>query len=174
MIEEWRHIHGHEAYEVSNIGRVRRGARVLRHGYNAHGHEWVTLSFGRGSGRKPKMHYVHRLVMLAFGPPASGPCVLHWDGNPKNNRLSNLRWGTHTDNYWDSRRHGTAVVGTNHGKHPKGVSNNQSRLTDEDIVEIRARYNRRTCSAPVLAKEFGVSQPTISSIVRRRTWRHVA
>lgn len=174
MSEEWRLIADNPAYEVSNHGRVRRAAKLMRHGYNQHGHEWVSLGFGSGSGKRAKQHLIHRLVLVAFGPTErAGPLVLHSDGNPKNNHVSNLRWGTHADNYWDSRRHGTAVVGTNHGKHPRGAKNNQCRLTEADIVQIRARYNRRTCSAPVLAKEFGVSQPTISSIVRRRTWKHV-
>ena len=51
---------------------------------------------------------IHRLVLLAFeGPEPDGMEVCHTDGNPANNRLDNLRWGTRGDNLRDRVRHGT-------------------------------------------------------------------
>lgn len=61
-------------------------------------------------------HKVHRLVLLAFvGPARSKSHVCrHLDGNPANNTLSNLAWGTQQQNWDDRRRHGTDLVGRKH------------------------------------------------------------
>lgn len=46
--------------------------------------------------------------MLAFvGPCPDGMEVCHNDGNPENNRVENLRYGTRSDNMRDKRKHGT-------------------------------------------------------------------
>lgn len=51
---------------------------------------------------------VHRLVLFAFqGEPKPGSDLgLHGDGDPSNNKLSNLRWGSHEDNEADKVAHG--------------------------------------------------------------------
>lgn len=118
-LEIWLPIEGHEeAYEVSNLGRVRslarrvrlvvrggvettRGVppRILRPGPTKHGH--LTVAIGRRNSRQ-----VHDLVLRAFvGPPAPGQEALHGDGNPANNALSNLRWGTRSENNFDITAH---------------------------------------------------------------------
>lgn len=53
------------------------------------------------------MKLVHRLVLEAFvGPCPSGCEGCHYDGNPANNIVSNLRWDTTKNNCLDKRRHG--------------------------------------------------------------------
>lgn len=50
---------------------------------------------------------VHHLVLEAFAglrPP--GAYGLHWDDDPANNCIENLRWGTPTDNMHDKVRNG--------------------------------------------------------------------
>jgi hypothetical protein len=104
--ERWLPVVGFEGlYEVSDLGRVkshRRGApRILRPGPSNYGHLSVVL--GRGNTRM-----VHRLVLEAFaGPCPRGHESLHGDGGPTDNKLSNLRWGTRTENIRDAVRHGT-------------------------------------------------------------------
>ena len=109
--EEWRPVVGFDGYEVSDQGRVRswkwKQVRVLtgrRHGRC--GHVDVHIS-GPGGKSRP---FVHRLVMEAFvGPKPPGLETRHLDGDPTNNRLSNLRYGTVSENQLDSVRHGTHV-----------------------------------------------------------------
>jgi hypothetical protein len=115
---EWRAIPGYEGlYEVSSGGEVRslerlsiRGVRVkprvMRLQPNPRGgHLQVDLHDQEGKRRMAK---VHQLVMLAFvGPCPSGHEVLHGDGIPANNRLSNLSYGTKSQNRFDRVRHGT-------------------------------------------------------------------
>jgi len=119
--EEWRPIRGLEgSYSVSDRGRVRsedrevphyRGGVSLRRGLtispevDARGYRRVVLMSG---GRRVHQS-IHRLVCEAFhGPAPEGkPFSLHGDGNPSNNKVSNVRWGSSWDNMADKVLHGT-------------------------------------------------------------------
>jgi hypothetical protein len=77
------------------------------------GHHYVTLV---GLGTRG----VHQLVLRAFvGPPEPGHIGRHLDGDPTNNALINLAWGTHSDNTKDSLGHGTHYNATK-TRCPKG------------------------------------------------------
>lgn len=108
MQEEWRPVPEFEdAYEVSNLGRVRsldRWAEYVNHGtptrMRIHGKvlklykdEDGYLRINVKVGSKSKTFGVHRLVAQAFIPnPDSLPCVNHKDYNPENNVVNNLEW----------------------------------------------------------------------------------
>nr|WP_276323728.1 NUMOD4 domain-containing protein [Mycobacterium paragordonae] len=121
MTEQWRPVVGYEGlYEVSDHGRVRslervvmrrNGApckvrgRILRQGTaKTGGYKVVNLAHpGRSC-----VHKVHHLVLAAFvGPRPTGLLGLHADDDPTNNGLTNLSYGTHSDNRRDSIRNGT-------------------------------------------------------------------
>lgn len=91
-------------YEVSDDGRVRgpRGERRLF--FNEHVGKWqVTLYDERGHRTKK----VHLLVLEAFaGPRPIGAHGLHWNDNPDDNSIGNLRWGTASENKLDEVRNG--------------------------------------------------------------------
>jgi hypothetical protein len=53
-----------------------------------------------------------------------------------------------------------------------GSLNVQSKLSDPQVLEIRARYAGGE-RQPKLAKEFGVGQDQISRIVNRKRWTHL-
>jgi HNH endonuclease len=141
---------------------------------NAYGH--VLANLGR-----TKYEYVHRLVLEAFvGPcPPESECR-HIDGNPANNHLSNLAWGTRKENYADSVRHGTAQVlrgehafggkkGWDYVEHKTGEKHHRAKLTDEQvqIVYKLVDPHKRDGTASRLAKEWGVSYQTIRLVARR-------
>lgn len=120
MIELWRDIPGYEGlYQASSLGRIRsldreiianykNGKTQIRHykgqilapgRYNKDGHLSVVL--GKGTSGKP----VHSLVALTFIGTRPKDCdVRHVDGNPANNRLDNLMYGTRTQNILDVYR----------------------------------------------------------------------
>lgn len=99
--EQWVTIPGHPQYQASSLGRIRSARGVLK--------PWVSNGLGHlkvGLANR-KREWVHRLVCLAFhGPCPDGMEVRHLDGDPANNRISNLRYGTHSENMLDRRRHG--------------------------------------------------------------------
>ena len=53
-----------------------------------------------------------------------------------------------------------------------GRSNPRSKLTDDDVVEIRRLAGFRV-KYDTLAYQFGVAPTTIAQVVQRKTWRHV-
>lgn len=152
-------------YRVERDGRVFsiRRDKYLRLMRMNTGHLYVNLSVG---GVR-KQCLVHRLVLEAFvGPCPEGMECRHLNGNPADNRLENLRWGTHADNMQDRVVHGTNCRGAAHYK---------AVLTDEQVREIKRRYKHGVVTQATLAEEFRVSRPHIAQILRggRRTYVEV-
>lgn len=116
-------------------------------------------------GRKVR-RFVHRIVLESFvGPCPPGMQCRHLDGEPANNCLANLAWGTIMENSADKERHGRV------GRSP-GARNGAAKLTDLQIQEIRVRRGLGMTLAQ-LASEYGVTFQTISKIARGSRWRHL-
>lgn len=120
MSEIWLPVVGWEGYyEVSDQGRVRsldrhilatngrsrkQKGRILSPRAKTSGHLQLCLR----SGNRVETPSVHRVVALAFlGKCPDGMECLHTDGNPSNNHVGNLSWGTRSENRYDMVRHGT-------------------------------------------------------------------
>lgn len=158
---EFRHCPGWLGYAIGSDGTIvccwRRRNRwgiwtfgqwkpVAVH-IEAFGYSQVSLST---QPKKWKSVRLHVLVLEAFvGPRPSGYECRHLDGNPQNNTVENLRWGTVSENRQDSILHGT-FVGLKHGERHGG-----SVLSDLQIADIRRRF--RSGLRKSLAMEFGVS-----------------
>lgn len=56
---------------------------------------------------------------------------------------------------------------------PRGEANNQSKLTESKVREIRSKYANGGVFYRTLAAEYCVSEYSILKIVLRRTWKHV-
>lgn len=167
--EVWKPVVGYEDfYEVSNQGRVRRTARYLAPAGNIlsqwtlpRGHQQVVMSV-RG---KRCVDLVHRLVLNAFlGLCPKGMECRHLDGNPQNNSLSNLTWGTHLENMDDMVRHGHCC---------NGEKSHHAKLTDAEVLAIRDIKTYLGWSHNRVAKFFNVSKSTVSLISLRKTWTHI-
>lgn len=112
--EIWRDVLGYEgAYEVSNLGRVRSLDRFGSDGRRVSGRVMSPGRHHRDRHRQVKLcqdgvvknMLVHRLVLEAFvGPCPDGMVACHWDDDPDNNALDNLRWGTLVENARDALR----------------------------------------------------------------------
>jgi hypothetical protein len=156
MDEIWKSVFGYEGqYEVSNKGRIKsyrryKEGQILRPGRMPQGHLSVAL------GRK-NSQCVHKLVLNAFvGAAPDGYECLHANGNPADNRLQNLRWGTRSENNVD------AVIHQRKGK-----------LTKAQIKDIRARLELKEWGiGRKLAKEYGVHESTISAVKVRRHYAY--
>lgn len=90
--ERWERIKGAWDYEISNLGRLRKGQRRLLNGsISRDGYIQVNI--------KGKLTTIHRLVAEAFVPNPDGKELVDYiDGNRSNNRADNLRWVTPKEN----------------------------------------------------------------------------
>ena len=181
IVEQWKPVVGYEGlYEVSNLGQVKSLDRLCKS--DKRSDQWM-----KGQLLKPRINrnrqnrctvmlskegnvsycYISRLVLVAFvGLPPARHDAAHWDGNPMNNELSNLRWATISENMQDKNRHGTAAIGSR---------NAMAKLTEEDVACIKQNYRRNSyhdSNALKLASQFGVRRDTILLIARNAGWRH--
>ena len=159
-------------YSITPDGRVwsapRKGRRVGR---------WLKPSYYRGGyismtlSRKSK-HYtkgVHRLLLETFmGPCPPGMEACHNNGNPADNKLSNLRWDTLSANTLDAVRHGT-----HGGFKTRGERHGNAKLTETDVRGIDALWRTGLFAQTEIAKRYGIDSTTVSNIVRGKSWRHL-
>lgn len=103
---------------------------------------------------------------LAFpdDPIGPGEMVCHRCDNPPCQNPAHWFRGVNADNMADMAKKGRA---TGPGR---GEDHHATRLTWEDVWEIRRRYERGTISQKELASEFGVSRESIGHIVRNERW----
>lgn len=171
MTEVWKPVTGFAGlYEVSDLGRVRApikldaigrmySARELKLCKDRKGYAVVHLY----KNRKRKPVWVACLVAEVFiGPRPAGMQVCHCDGDKTNNCVSNLRYDTVKSNHADKRQHGT---------HREGSKINFAKLDEARVKAIKALLPTNTHTA--IAKQYGVSRPTISLIAEGKTWAHV-
>lgn len=113
----------------------------------------------------PRLRFVHHLVLEAFvGPCPEGMEACHYpDPDPTSNAISNLRWDTSASNKTDMLKHGTRA---------RGERNGRSKLSDEDILEIR-RLVAEGETKTAVARNFGVCPRTVDFVVKGRNWGHV-
>ena len=153
MTEIWRDVVGFEdAYQVSNMGRVKSKSRILKPVCITGG--YLAVSLGRN-----KQRTIHRLVAAAFFGP-SDQMVLHKDGDRQNNSLENLYYGDGFDNAADAIRHGTQV---------RGARQHAAKLTEDNVRFIRDS----SATQAELARQLNVTTACISLIRQRKNWKHV-
>lgn len=111
---EWRPIPGLPNYEASSDGQIRSLDHVDPRGRRRRGRVLKQTRAGRGGkyfyvpvpGKAGSVAAVHRLVLMAFrGPCPEGMEACHNNGDGHDNRIENLRWGSHASNVADMMRH---------------------------------------------------------------------
>ncbi|OKH70800.1 hypothetical protein EB72_24710 [Mycobacterium sp. SWH-M1] len=89
---------------TDSIGRKRLYPSViLKQSQSSSQDRHLVVNFGAGDRR-----LVHRMVLEAFhGPCPPGMVAAHWDDDPRNNAIGNLRWATPSENAYDAVRNGS-------------------------------------------------------------------
>lgn len=166
--EQWAPIPATDgAYEVSSLGRVRRTVE-MRHGQlpawgmvrcrpNNHGYPMFNTTL---NGMAFNIA-LHRLVLGAFvGPCPEGLQAAHLNGDKTDARLENLAYVTAKENNAHKALHGTAQ---------RGERNPCAKLTEADVLAIRASAEPNTA----IVARYGLNASHVSDIRRGAVWKHL-
>jgi len=147
-------------YSATTDGRV--WTHNLRPGWLTQGIDkngYVRYDLAGDNGKRKGL-YAHQAVALTYIPnPDNKPHVNHLDHNKANNSIENLVWCTHLENI----RHDWATG--NRTRH----FGNSAKINTSIARRIRILHGKGLTQVE-LSKKFGISQPTISQIILRKTW----
>lgn len=171
MLEVWKPVAGYEGlYLVSNRGRVKSLPRVVNAPQSGGarmspgkilkpgdvGGRWIVSLSKQG---KVTTHLIAHLVATAFLGSDNGRLVLHKNDVATDDRVENLKYGTHQDNMTD---------GKENKKFQRGSKRYNSKLTEAQVIQIKLRLpHEKVCK---IAKDFGVLHAVISMIKSGNNW----
>lgn len=133
---------------------------------------WVgsrRLGYGRFyDGRLKALVSAHRMSWeIHFGNrPPNDIKVLHRCDNPSCVNPAHLFLGTQQDNIDDMCAKGRQVA-------PKGSSHHKAKLSEKDVIQIRALRATKGIPTRLLARKFSISVSSIKHILHGDTWRSV-
>lgn len=175
--EIWKDIKRYEGrYQISNHGRAKSLSRQAGTAYlkerllsqkrlTKDGYPRVALR----NGVKAKEFNVHRLVATHFiDNPDGKETVNHKDGDKTNNRVDNLEWNDRSEqmDHAYKLRLKTSVSGSD---------NSQSKLTDDQVREIRRTFVKgdRQFGASALSRKYGVTHRVIRLVVNGESYKNI-
>lgn len=133
--------------------------------------EWQKCKLPKGYGltrHKGKTHLAHRVAYCTHHgidiSDIAGVFVRHKCDNPSCVNPDHLELGTHMENMKDMRERKRSA---------RGERNGFSKLDTEQVKEILRKYSDPSNTTRSLAKEYGVSQSAISTIVNSKNWGHI-
>jgi hypothetical protein len=127
---------------------------------NEHGYGLIHAG-GKRSGPPIK---AHRVSAQLAGMDIARRVVRHACDNPPCVNPAHLLTGTVADNVRDMHERGRGNI---------GAVNGQAKLTDDQVLAIRAKL-AAGMQGKALAAEYNVGTPTISVIKNAKAWRHLA
>lgn len=121
-------------------------------------------------GGKLTNNLAHRVAFaLASGSPVPNDlCVLHRCDNPPCCNPKHLFLGDRNDNYIDM-----VAKGRRRSVNHRGSKHGMAKLTEAQVIELRADYAAKKATQMQLAAKYRISQTSVSDIILRRKWNHV-
>lgn len=156
--------------------RVKKDNEIWKHISMNHGlvgcWEYTGNRNANGYGRitfRGHVTLAHRVAwILMNGEIPEGLGVLHKCDNPPCCNPFHLFLGTEADNVHDMDQKGRRVVGV-----PHGSSSPNAKLTETQVLEIRRLRSEEHLTLSEIGKRFGIGFSHVSTIVRRKAWRHI-
>lgn len=141
---------------ISKIIPNKNGCKIWPRGINSAGYGHFSI--------KDRSYNVSRLLFqITYPDNYKGFVIRHKCDVRSCCNIEHLEKGTQKDNIQDIKNRNRNLFGNKH-RHCK--------LSEDQVMEIRRRYTKG--NGVQLAKEFGVSQFTIYSIVKFVNWRHLS
>jgi hypothetical protein len=135
----------------------------MRHGEGEAPARLLPIQTDRRDGRRVialagRVFHVARIVARAFhGPPPAGCELRHLNGNRRDDRASNLAWGTKRENCLDRLAHGTDAL---------------ARLNSEAVKVML--FTMGTVSDARIAALHGVHVETVRRVRSGKTWTNIS
>lgn len=164
-------------YAITKDGKVWVKVRYDKHGRKAGGRWLKPQTISRGGhqyvalyvGGQKRIRLIHRLVLETYiGPCPKGMECRHLNGNPMDNQLDNLKWGTKSENTQDSLRHGT-----HRSVNQSGEKNTNAKISNQKRRLIIYQYSTGLFTQSELARMYGLSPATILDLVSGKAWPHI-
>lgn len=179
--EIWAEIPWAKYYAVSNKGQIKRLNHtkwcVINNSNSKFKEKLLSINYtnSKGYGRiaitalnnSRHIYSIHRLVAEMFiSNPNNYKQVNHKDGNKKNNSIENLEWCSGHQNM----QHRIHCLGIKPWK--LGSACNFAILTEQQVKQIPSLLAQgfKKCE---IAKQFKVSNNTITEITAKRSWKHL-
>lgn len=165
-MEKWNEVVDYPNYEISTQGNIRRWDNKKGEVKVSTAPAPTYLMFNTWVNKKYKKLYVHREMMRAFNP-TEDPNLTHVcfkDNNIYNLNLENLYWSS--QNKRMRRRF-------KEGGYARGQEHHRAKLTDEDVIKIRAMWDSEQYTQKVIAEKFGIHVSTCANIISKRFWPHI-
>lgn len=176
QIEEWYDIPNYEGlYMLSSLNRVKGLERysdgrysriqivrekILKHSVSKKNGRAHIVLHKKGISETIGIHVL--VARIHIPNPLNLPVVEHLNDIPSDNRAENLMWSTNKQNVINAYERGLIVK-------RKGEMNGRSKLTKEQVLEIRAS-NLKIIR---LSEKYNMSPSAIASIIWRKTWKHI-
>lgn len=176
--EIWKPIEGFPDYEISNMGRIKSleryvkykdgrnrliAEKLLKYG-NSKGYRIANLFYGKKHFYKA----IHILVLIHFIGPKPTPIHQgnHEDSDILNNWWTNLNWMTPKEN-----TNHAIIAGVSNDM--KGENNWNSKLTKQQVKEIRKLHSTKRYTQREIGKIFGLRPNYVGEIIRYNLWKNI-
>jgi hypothetical protein len=128
---------------------------VWKYGTNPDGYGYLRIN------NKHRFTHVLALERRLGIAPTGKPIVLHSCDNPPCFNYRHLRYGTHLENVQDR---------VSRGRSPRGENHCESKLTEQQVREIRSMVKEKKYSQSSIGKQFGVTQSLVWCIGSGKRW----
>lgn len=172
--EIWKELNDIPGYYISSKGRIKRYRRIynredctysmfklLTPNDNGKGYKQLSVKVNG----KRVTRYIHRLVAEYFlDNTNNGSEVNHIDADKSNNDMDNLEYCSRQENLEHAMRMNLIK---------KGAEAPNSKLTNEQVKEIRKTFVKHKQSAVKVGEKYGVQNKTILNIYDGKTYQNV-
>lgn len=175
-LETWLPLPRDQAFEISDLGRIRRGDRLRKAHQCKDGYWRITL---RGGPRQT--FTLHDLVASAFlGERPANAVIAHKNRDKSDNRSANLMYTTQSAN--NLHKAVCPLLRICNGKprwmrkpepyKARGEASGRSKISEATAREIH-RLGQLGEMRRSIADRLGVSYATVTQILSGRSWRHL-